>query len=105
MKGGKLKHMKLKRIGVLSLAVFQMIFMAIIGLILGIFSAVIMTSTTSAIGVGGLGAGLGFLAIIFFPIIYGIIGFIGGALGALLYNLVAKWIGGIDLEFDQKSWL
>ncbi|MFZ3087796.1 MAG: hypothetical protein WA123_07000 [Methylotenera sp.] len=38
--------------------------------------------------------GFGFL--IFFPFIYLIFGFIFTALGAWVYNLVAKWIGGIE---------
>jgi hypothetical protein len=32
------------------------------------------------------------------PVLYGVMGFIGGIIGALIYNLVAKWIGGIEVE-------
>jgi len=39
-------------------------------------------------------AGLGFL--IMFPFIYLIFGFIFTALGAWVYNIVAKWVGGIE---------
>ncbi len=38
--------------------------------------------------------GLGFLII--FPFIYLIFGFIFTALGAWFYNIIAKWIGGIE---------
>ena len=38
--------------------------------------------------------GLGFL--ILFPFIYLIFGFIFTALGAWVYNFVAKWVGGIE---------
>jgi len=38
--------------------------------------------------------GLGFL--IFLPFIYLIFGFIFTAIGAWIYNLVAKWVGGIE---------
>ena len=31
-------------------------------------------------------------------IMYAAMGFVLGALGALLYNLIAKWIGGIEVE-------
>jgi len=31
-------------------------------------------------------------------IIFGIIGFITGAIGALIYNLIASWIGGIKMD-------
>jgi hypothetical protein len=32
------------------------------------------------------------------PVIYGVMGFLVGALGAFLYNLFAKWIGGIEVQ-------
>jgi len=47
-----------------------------------------------------LGLGMGFM--IFMPVIYAIMGFIGGALGALIYNLVAKWLGGIEVEMETE---
>jgi len=34
------------------------------------------------------------------PVIYAVMGFLFGALGALIYNLVAKWIGGIEVEVE-----
>ena len=37
------------------------------------------------------------------PIFYGVFGFIFGAIGALLYNLFARWIGGFELELEPKS--
>jgi hypothetical protein len=39
-------------------------------------------------------------AIVFFPICYGIIGGIGGALGAVIYNLVAGWVGGLEVDIS-----
>jgi hypothetical protein len=32
------------------------------------------------------------------PLLYGGMGFVFGAIGALIYNLVAKWVGGFELE-------
>ena len=34
------------------------------------------------------------------PIIYGVLGFIFTALGCALYNLVAGWVGGVEVELD-----
>ena len=34
------------------------------------------------------------------PVIYGVMGFILGVIGAAVYNLVARWIGGIELEVE-----
>jgi hypothetical protein len=36
------------------------------------------------------------------PLLYGAFGFVGGAIGALLYNLFAKWVGGFELELDLR---
>jgi hypothetical protein len=44
------------------------------------------------------GAGLGFASIIVFPVLYGIIGAIGGGLTALIYNLAAGWVGGLEVD-------
>lgn len=35
------------------------------------------------------------------PLLYGCFGVIGGAIGAALYNVVAGWVGGIEVELDQ----
>ena len=37
---------------------------------------------------------------ILMPVIYGVMGFILGVIGAAVYNLVARWIGGIELEVE-----
>jgi hypothetical protein len=38
---------------------------------------------------------------VFVPIIYGVAVFIFGLCTALVYNLVAKWIGGIEVTLDD----
>jgi hypothetical protein len=45
-----------------------------------------------------LAMGLGFA--VFAPIFYGVMGFLTGAVGAFLYNLVASWVGGIQIEVE-----
>jgi len=35
------------------------------------------------------------------PIFYGFMGFVGGAIGAFVYNLLAKWLGGIEIQLDS----
>ncbi|HTJ24821.1 MAG TPA: hypothetical protein VMA36_01530 [Candidatus Limnocylindria bacterium] len=44
--------------------------------------------------------GLAFAAILA-PVAYAILGFIGGALTAWLFNVAAGWVGGVELTFDQ----
>jgi hypothetical protein len=46
-----------------------------------------------------MGAG----AFIFLPVLFAIFGFIGSVIMALLYNLVARWTGGIRVRVEQKT--
>lgn len=45
-----------------------------------------------------MGMGAGF--ILFAPIAYAIMGFLSGLIGAFIYNVVAKWIGGVEVEVE-----
>ena len=46
---------------------------------------------------------IGIVFAILAPFIYGGMGFVMGAIGAVLYNLVAKWVGGLELELVSKQ--
>ncbi len=37
---------------------------------------------------------------IMMPVVYGVIGFVFGVIGAAIYNLIASWIGGIEVEVE-----
>ncbi len=37
---------------------------------------------------------------ILLPVFYALMGFVVGLIGALIYNLVAKWLGGIEVEVE-----
>jgi hypothetical protein len=95
-----------RRVGVFSLAKIMGVLYALLGLILGgLFSCISLIGTLAAMpqlseGSGDQAFGLlfGVGAIIFLPLIYGLMGFIGGLIIAALYNLVAGRIGGIELE-------
>lgn len=91
----------LRKLGVLSVAKVQAVLMAVIGFIMGIFSAISGTIIGTLAGSAALGASLGLLSIVIFPVVYAFIGFVGGAISAFLYNLVAGWIGGIEMDFGK----
>ncbi|HYL13298.1 MAG TPA: hypothetical protein VEV41_09685 [Terriglobales bacterium] len=40
---------------------------------------------------------------LFLPVFYGVFGFLMGAFGAWVYNLISKWIGGIELELQAPT--
>ncbi len=100
---------KLRRLGVLSVAKLEAVIFAVVGLIEGIFFAIISASIASAAGALGVATGLeiftglGLLSIVIMPIAFGILGFIAGAIGAFLYNLIAGWVGGIEMEFEEEQ--
>lgn len=87
---------------------------ALLGLIIGVITAFfwgltvllgIASSGQNAEGTGALiGFGLlfGVGALILYPIILGIVGFIGGLITALFYNLVARFVGGLEIEVEDK---
>lgn len=45
-----------------------------------------------------LGVGLA----LFMPIIYGLIGAVGTFIAALVYNLVAGWVGGVEFDIENS---
>jgi len=65
------------------------------------FAILGQTSSNGLLAMLTAGPTFGYLAIITYPIIYAILGFISGAIFAALYNLIAKWTGGIKMEFEQ----
>jgi hypothetical protein len=90
-----------KSVGVLSLGKIMGAIYGVLGVIfMPIFLVIGITGSIA----GGKGAALGaagalFIAILF-PILYGLMGFAAGAIGAQLYNLFAKWLGGIELQLQ-----
>lgn len=48
----------------------------------------------------GVFALIGTGAAIAMPVCYALIGFIGGIISAAIYNLAAKWVGGIEVEVE-----
>jgi hypothetical protein len=65
--------------------------LGVIGLVLGI-----ATGNRGPAQLGPVELGLFVLA----PVFYGVAGFIVTAAACLLYNLVAKWVGGIEITVE-----
>lgn len=97
----------LKSMGVMSCAKIMGATYAAMGLIFGALASLI-----SVVGVaighnapGGAIAPLvfGVGAVIFLPIFYGVVGFVGGAIGALIYNFMAGIVGGVELDLQLAT--
>jgi hypothetical protein len=96
---------KIKSLGVLSVAKIEGLIGVIMGLVLGVLFALVGAGISGMMGGDRGGWGMmygGGFAIIILPIMYGVCGFIGGAIVAWVYNLVAGWIGGIEIELENK---
>lgn len=76
---------------------------AFFGLIFGVIMTVIALSATGTSEVGAFGAVFGAGAMIFLPIVYGIMGFIGGFIFALVFNLITPRAGGITIEVEEAE--
>ena len=93
-------RMELEKTGVLFLAKLQAAIMAFVGLIAGILysfgGAIYDVLTTGSVNSG---TALAFLALIGMPILFAAFGFILGSIEAFIYNIVAGWFGGIEMDF------
>jgi hypothetical protein len=92
---------RLRSVGVLSCAKIYGVIHVALGILFGLFFVLI----------GGLGLAaapaqqkLGMIGILVIavlsPFIYGAIGFVAGAVGALFYNWIASAFGGIEMELE-----
>jgi hypothetical protein len=98
--------MVIRHIGVGSLARILGALYALWGFIFGVVVALIalagagMSASSDSPMPGWLGGFLGVGAVIFLPIVYGVLGALGGALTAVMYNLIAGMVGGLSIETD-----
>jgi hypothetical protein len=102
-----MRRLTIKRLDAVSVAKLSATIYAILGLIIGglvsivaILGAVIPLSDDDQ-GARVLGIFFGVGAVIFFPVFYGVIGFIGGLIMAGLYNLVAPRVGGVWCDVEE----
>lgn len=94
--------MVIKRVRPLSAAKVLSVIYATAGLIGGaILSFMALTGATFATkDESFFGMLFGTAAVIAMPILYGVIGFIGGFITAALYNFIASGVGGIEIEVE-----
>lgn len=89
----------IKKVGLLSLGKVLGVVYALLGLILGLFIMVVsLSGYSSSTSLSLYGPLFGIGAIILLPVFYGAMGFISGIILAFFYNLVSRWVGGIEVE-------
>ena len=99
--------MVLKSVGVLSAAKIVGLMYAILGLIMGLLFAAVF----SMIPMGDanpemptwLAPMFGTGAILIMPIFYGCMGFVGGAIAAVVYNGLSGMMGGLELKLETTT--
>lgn len=103
---------QIKRMGVFSCAKIYSITLAAMGLIIGvIYGLIFMVVGGAMMAGGGRDAGtagasslvIGLVMMIAIPVMYGLIGFIGGIIGALVYNVAAGVVGGLEIEIENMD--
>lgn len=90
---------RVKRIGVAQMAKL----LGILDLALGVVIGVCFWAFSSVIPRGAMAPGFpmgGAAMLIFFPLFYGVMGYLGGAMIAWLYNLASGWVGGLEIELE-----
>ena len=103
-------NLKLKRVAPLQAGKMLAAFYGLLSLLIIPFMLIFMSvAGMAARSRGGevfafplmLGLGMGFMVVL--PIVYAAIGFVFGVISAWIYNVLAGWIGGLEMEFDQTT--
>jgi hypothetical protein len=95
--------MIIKRVGPLSAAKITGTLYGLVGLVGGaVFSMIALLGgfASGSREVVGFGALFGVGAIVIFPILYGGLGFLTTLFGAWLYNVVAGFVGGVEMDIQ-----
>src|SRR5258708_34641114 len=108
-----MNKLRIRKLGVLSVAKMYASIMLVISLLISIpYGLIIIVYSlvgggvvggNAGFAVGGGGIVIGLLVMIGLPIFYSIIGFVGGAIGALLYNLFSNFVGGSEIEVERRA--
>lgn len=109
----KTEMKQVKKIGVLSLAKIFAVVGIITGFLFGIMVTIQASSTSLSFSeavsyikqdptqiVSVFFLVLGYWSLIVAPLLFGVFQFVYGAIIALIYNLIARYVGGIKVELD-----
>ncbi len=90
-----------KSIGVLSFAKMSAaVYGAMALLLMPIFLLLALAGAFAGPTHNPLAGALGVIFALVMPVLYAGLGFVAGLVGSLIYNLIAKWMGGIEVELQ-----
>ena len=90
----------IKSFGIVSVGKFCAVIGLIYGFILGLVVALGIGGLGSMMGSQGLAIGAGIVGLVVTVIVGGIGGFVSGAIGAIIYNIILGAIGGIEMDLE-----
>jgi len=91
----------LKRIGPASAFRIGLVSYALLGFIAGIFCSIIALTGASFCPMHmHFPRAMGVLPMILCPVVWGIMGGVTSLVGALIYNLASRWVGGVEVEIN-----
>ena len=103
-------HVEIKRLDVASVVRICFVMYAILGVVVGLVYVVFALLFSSFMDLTGAfedsplfrvaATGVGMLLVPLFALIYGLIGALAGLIGGVVYNLVAKALGGVKLTME-----
>ena len=97
---------RLTNVNPLKLGITLAVIYGVMSLIIAVLVFLVMTLAGAAgarTGAQALPAVFSGVFVIFLPVIYAVLGFIGGVIAAFIYNLVAKWTGGVEFTTEEAS--
>jgi hypothetical protein len=90
--------MQIKSFGVLQtsklIAVLYLMVFAVIGIPVGLIAITVSPTRWGALGLA---------LVLLIPVIYGLLGFVFTAIACALYNVAAKWVGGIEIDMGPVT--
>ncbi|MBI5530192.1 MAG: hypothetical protein HY918_01695 [Candidatus Doudnabacteria bacterium] len=93
---------KIKRVNAISFGKILGTIYGVLGLVLGLIVTAIITGNVFFTGNKNYATiFFGFGAIVLIPLVYGLAGFVFGALLGWLYNIAAKRVGGLEIEIGE----
>ena len=108
-----INKLRIRKLGVWSVMKMYAVIGLVMGLIIGVPYGLIVIAISlmgaggaggdAAYAIGGGGIVVGVIMMVVIPIMYCVFAAVGGAIGALLYNLFAAIVGGIEIEVEQAN--